>query len=321
MTTVLRTRVRLAAALVVGAAALTACGSGPSQVNAAFIVGDRSVSVDEIQQKVEKVVADEPAAAALASTRKLDLVSRELVASLIRHELLLEVARTEGIAVDRAAAAEAAAASPQQELPTNGQVPPEQLAEELARRARDQVEVLMDDAIAARLAEKYFGRITARLNAATVPDLEKAKSLANQLAEHPEEARSLLSAASGEGEQPQLDQELGANSPDTLNLAAPVGSVFILPPGGSEQGSGYRVLQLTKRDVANSPGPDFDPSSVDPSQLAQAGRYQLRLTALARDIRVSPRYGEWNSVLMTVYSAAEAPVSAQLVLPKAAAKP
>ena len=320
MTTVLRTRVRLAAALVAGAAALTACGSGPSQVNAAFIVGDRSVSVDEIQRRVDKVVADEPAAAALASTRKLDLVSRELVASLIRHELLLEVAEAEGIEVDRAAAAEAAGQSPQQELPTNGQVPPEQLAEELARRARDQVEVLMDDAISDRLAEKYFGRVTARLNAATVPDLEKATSLAAQLSERPESAESLLTAASGDGEQPQLDQELGANSPDTLNLAAPVGSVFILPPGG-EQGGGYRVLQLTKRDVANSPGPDFDPSSVDTSQLAQAGRYQLRLTALTHDIRVSPRYGEWNPVLMTVYSATEAPVSARLVLPKAAARP
>jgi len=83
----------LVAALAVLGGALTACASGPSQVNSAVIIGDHVISVDDVQRRLDEALTVEPAAKDLAKNHKLDLASRGIVDQLVRHELLAEAAR------------------------------------------------------------------------------------------------------------------------------------------------------------------------------------------------------------------------------------
>ncbi|MDQ3787420.1 MAG: hypothetical protein M3422_09275, partial [Actinomycetota bacterium] len=91
MTSVLRRAVAPFAAVTALVATLSACGTGPSQVNSAVIIDDHVISVDEVQSLIDKVVK-EPAARPLAQQHKLDLVAREVVSQLVTHQVLSEVA-------------------------------------------------------------------------------------------------------------------------------------------------------------------------------------------------------------------------------------
>lgn len=311
----------LIAALVALVATLTACGSGPSQVNSAVIVDGTSVSVDRVQALVDKIVREQPAARSLAKERKLDLVAREAVTQLTVHELLDDVAAEENLTADPDEVAAFLEGNPlDQELPTDGSVPPETLVQQLVYRARDANEYAADQVLLGGLAEKYLGRTSITYNLVTLTDADKAQELAEQIVASPDDAGELMTDAAAGTAEPQLEQESGPTV-DAVYLSAPVGSVFVLPAGqGQQGGGGFQVVHLLDREVASQLDPGFDPSSIQPAQLPTLGMFALRESAMNADLQISPRYGVWNDAMVKVVPKLEADVSGTVLVPSDQAK-
>lgn len=316
MTSVLRRAVAPFAAVTALVATLSACGTGPSQVNSAVIIDDHVISVDEVQSLVDKV-AKEPAARSLSQQHKLDLVAREAVTQLVTHRLITEVAREENLRVDQEQLSALREQNPlSQELPTDGSVPAEQLVPMLVNRARGFDAFANDNLLLIELAEKYLGRANAKYNVAGVKTFDEAKTLAEQIAARPDDGPSLMRSASAEDLPPQLNSETGPG-PLALQLMVPDNTVLLInQPATDQSAGGFFVVQVLSTEVSSSPSPEADPSQNDPSQLPQYGKYLLRERLLEQDIRLSPRYGEWNMAEMKVLPKSEAEVGGLILLPK-----
>jgi hypothetical protein len=317
VTSVLRRAVAPFAAVTALVATLSACGTGPSQVNTAAIVGDHVVSVDDVQALVDKV-AKEPAARSLVQSHKLDLVGSEAVSQLVTHQLITEVAREENLQVDQEQLSAWREENPlEQQLPTDGSVPAEQLVPMLVSRARGFDAFANDTLLLAALAEKYLGRVNVKANLVQFPtsDLDKAKALAEQVAARPDEGPALMRAGASEQAPPQLNVETGTE-PIALQLMAPNNSVILVNVPGTAEGAGsVAVVQVLSTQISSSAA-ETDLGSVDPSQLSQYGRYVLRQTLLDEGIRVSPRYGEWNFAQMNVPAKSDSAPADMLLLAK-----
>jgi len=318
VTSVLRRAVAPFAAVTALVVMLTACGSGPSQVNSAVVIDGHTISVDDVQAMVDKIVKEQPAAQSLAQQHKLDLVSREVVTQLITHELLTEVARKDGVRVDPAQLQELRAQNPfGQKIPTDGSVPAEQLVPELVNRARGFDAYANDQLLLDGLARQHLGRDSAQYNIVQIADEAKAKALAEQIAAKPNESAALMRAASETPDQVQLNQDTGPTG-NGVFLAAPDNSVFVLPAGSGEQGGsgGFQIVHVLSTKTAASTSPEFDSSQIDPAQLPAIGKFVLRPRAIESKIEISPRFGVWNDANLTVVPKGEAEVAGFVVLPK-----
>lgn len=291
---------------------LAGCGTGPEQPNAAAIVGSTTISVNDVQQQVQSLLRNEPAAKRLAAQRKLDIVSRKVVEQLIRHELLAEAARREGLSVDEKQVAELARGVGGQQLPEDA--PPDLLAEELANRSREATDVVRDQLLSVELAKSYLGRVNVEVNAVALSTMDAARKLADDIVASPEQSADLMTKAA-DGQPPQLNLELGANSLDALFFSVPENSVMLINANRGEQPVGYQVLHVTSRDVADKADPSVDAGQLDPAQLQQVGPFLTRLIALERGVTVNPRYGGWNNALLTLVPKSEADVADQLLVP------
>jgi hypothetical protein len=319
VTSVLRRAVAPFAAVTALVATLSACGTGPSQVNSAVILDGQVISVDEVQGLIDKVVK-EPAAKSLVQQHKLDLVGGEVVTQLVTHRLITEVARKEKLSVDQKQLSLLREQNPLgQKLPTDGSVPADQLVPMLVNRARGFDSFANDNLLLIELANKYLGRANAKYNVAgfSTDDYDGAKTLAEKIAANPDDGASLMRAASSKDLPPQLGSETGPG-PLALQLQVPDKSVLLVnEPGTSESAGGYFVVQVLSTEIASTPSSDADQSQVDPNQLPTYGKYLLRQTLLDMGgVRVSPRYGEWNTAEMRVPPKAEASVAGLLLLPK-----
>ena len=316
MTSVLRRAVAPFAAVTALVATLSACGTGPSQVNSAVIIDDRVISVDEVQALIDKVVK-EPAARPLAQQHKLDLVAREVVSQLVTHQVLTEVAEEENLSVDQEQLALLREQDPLgQELPADGSVPAEQLVPALVNRARGFEAYANDNLLLVELAQKYLGRADVKYSVAGLDNYDDARALAEKIAADPENGPSLMRSASSEELPPQLNSNTGPG-PLALQLLVPDDSVLLInEPATAQSPGGFFVVQVLSSEVASSPSPESDPSQMDPNQLPTYGKYLLRDELAGKDVRVSPRYGEWNLAEMKVLPKSEAGVAGLLLLPE-----
>jgi SurA-like protein len=318
VTSVLRRVVAPFAAVTALVATLSACGTGPNQVNSAAIIGDRVISVDQVQSLVDKV-AKEPAARSLAQQHKLDLVAREALGQLIVHDLLTEAARKEGLRVDQDQLEELRAQNPfGQKLSANGDMPTEQLVPELVYRARGFDDYASDQMLLDALAREHLGKESVRFNGVIVQDATAARELAEKIAARPQDSAGLIRAIAKSADEMVTDADTGANDSGVL-LFAPKNTVFVLPSGqGAQGGGGFQVLHVLSTKTTASVDPGADLSQIQPQQLPTIGRYALRRYAIENGVKISPRYGVWNAPMLTVVAKAEADVSGFLVLPGAA---
>jgi hypothetical protein len=317
VTSVLRRAVAPFAAVTALVAGLTACGTGPSQVNSAVIIDDYVISVDEVQSVVDRVVKQQPAARSLAQQHKLDLVAREVVTQLVTHRLLTQAAVDEKLSIDQEQLKAVREQKPfKEDLPTDGSMPAEQLVPQLVYRARGVDAYANDTLLLSALALRYLGRVSANYNVALFTEPGPAKTLAEKVAANPADAQSLMRASASGDLKPQLDQDTGPSALG-LRLLVPDNTVMVLYEPATEQSAGgYVVVQVTSTTTSPSVSPEFQSDQVDPSQLPQAGKYVLRQRVLDQGIKVSPRYGVWDSTEMKTVPKSEAEVSGLLFLPK-----
>ncbi|MGH3763433.1 SurA N-terminal domain-containing protein [Actinophytocola sp.] len=317
----------LIAVLTALVAGLTACGSGPSQVNAAVIVDGKSISVNDVQNLLDKIVREQPAAKPLAQQRKLDMVAREAVSQLVMHDVLVKAAREENITVGREDVADAMAQNPfREELPNDGSVPPDALATQLVYRARDLRDTITDQILLAQLANKYFDKLQVTMDYTTVvsddpganPESmrDKAVAKAREFAADPDNVAQLIA----EDTQAGGDAQEGAQFPAVQSAALAATAMF-----GSSEGSvvafepspeqALWVVGLIRERDTNANVDTSQAPQVQPTELVAVGERLLQPYAEDSEIRVSPRYGVWDMAAMAV-----APSEAEtvgLILPPA----
>jgi SurA N-terminal domain len=331
VTTAKLRRPGLFAVLFALVATLTACGSGPSQINSAVIIDGSTVSVDEVQDLVQKIVREQPAARPLAQQRKLDLVAREAVSQLVLHELVTKAAADEGISLSPADLNDAMAQNPfAEELPTDGSVPPDALATQLVYRARDAREAVSDQLLMAQLAVKYYQRLVVTMDYTVVagdqtgadPESmrEQAEAKAREFAANPDQVAGLIAEDAANSIDAQEGAEFPAlQSPElaaTVMFGAGEGTVVAFEPSAGQ--ALWVVGVIRDRDTDAQPQV-AEPPQVGPEQLAAVGKRMLQPTAEETSIEVSPRYGVWDMSAMGVAPSEDE--TAGLVLPASSATP
>ena len=300
----------LIAVLLSLVAGLTACGSGPSQMNAAVIVDGKAIPVDEVQDLVDKAVREEPAAKPLAQQRKLDLVSREAVSQLVLHQLLLKAAKEEGISAPPEQVDQAIAQDPfKDELPADGSVPPAALAQQLVYRARDLRDTVTDQLLMVQLASKYFDKLQVTMDytsvAATDPKAKpeslrgKVEAKAKELAADPDKAADIIAKDAQSG----VDAKPGEEFPAVQSAALAATAMF-----GSQEGSvvafepsaeqAFWVIGVIRKRDTNATVDSSQAPQVQPAELVGVGKRMLQPYAEQADISVSPRYGVWDMAAM-----------------------
>jgi hypothetical protein len=305
-------RPRALFAVLAGCLLLAGCGSGPSQVGAAVIIGDHVVSVDEVQQLIDKAVKEQPLAQQLAQQHKLDLVGREIVHQLVIHDVLTKVAQREGLAVNDAQVSQVLQKDPlAAPLPTNGSVPASLAPQEIVIRARDHRAAITDTILQQQLALKYLSRLsitfdysvistgTAGVTSATVRDtaIDKAK----QFAASPGAATQLIQQEQQSGGRASVGQQIPAaqSPPDaaTVLFGVPANTVIAFQPSPTDP---TWVVVVVRNRTVGAPIAVDQAAQPTPDQLTAIGQRLLQPDFSTTTLKINPRYGVWDLVDMNV---------------------
>jgi hypothetical protein len=274
---------------------LAGCGSGPSQVGSAAIVGSTAVTLADAQRQVD---------AALAKPGLLDQlwvqgaepadISREVVSRSVQHLLLAEAARREGIEV-------------------SGQ----QVDAELARQGGaqaivdatiyDQVsvrEAVRDQLVSQALARKLLPRVAVTVDLTAATSREDAVAKARRMAAGPAEATAVLAE---DGSKAQRNLTLRAalipQSAASFLFGTPAGTVVAAQT--SPAPDGWTVVRVTARDTAAAPVGDpralsNSVAQIDEASLDDIGRRLTQPLADELGVRINPRYGVWDPLRLAV---------------------
>jgi hypothetical protein len=328
-------RPRALVAVVAGALLLAGCGSGPSQVGAAVIIGDRSISVDQVQNLIDKAVREQPYARKLASEHKLDVVGRAVVSQLVLHELLAKAAEKHGITPNYAQIDTQLANDP-----LNGPVPADasdeaQAVNQVVARARDHREELTDTYLAQGLTDKILPNLSVGFDYTSIgvvadpstgvtPQGAEAKKaafdLGRQFAADPAAATKrigsdlqYLTALRQQSSNPEtVPGFVGAGNvvpaaqagtlATTPLFGSTTGSAVVMPFPGQE--SAWLVAMIRQRTddkpVATEKAPELDASTK-----TAIGMRQLQPLFDELGVRVNKRYGVWDAVAMNVVPSAD----------------
>ncbi|MGW9309788.1 hypothetical protein ACWGPQ_17465 [Saccharomonospora azurea] len=281
----------LAAAL-----ALTACGSGPSTTNAAAVIGDRTIALDDVQDEIQWLLDNAPQAQQAQQQRSVGQISREIVRSRVVHELLAIAERRENLRVDEdkvdalidaTGGMDAAARNIAVEPSRVREVARDQvLLEELGRVAQDRVTV------------RFVGAMVTE-SSVEATDSETARELGRRIAADPGNVETIVRES---GHQ-VIDQRVSladavVQDPELAISAvfgAEEGSVIVIQP--SQQEVGWLVALIEERTV--QPGDEQQQArqaqQVNPQLLYWVGLRQLQPIADELGVEINPRFGVWDS--------------------------
>lgn len=320
----------LVASLAVLGGTLAACGSGPSQVNSAVIMGDKVITVDDVQRRLDTALRNEPAAKDLAKNRKLDLVSRGIVNQLIRHELITEAAKRENLTVSEKDLSDFTTRSAPAEDPVQRAIDAGFDGRELAR----------DRLLTQSLGRKYLEKLKVTfvgLQVVSNDARKKAEDVARKVAAAPDRAAQIFEQAGGQDAQaiprfeltPQRGYDIAAQNQVLLSPMFAVGArtVVAFPLGQGEQAAstGWLVAYIQERSLDSSPSTDQQQqqgtpaAQIPPQWLELVGRQLSAPLANELGVRISPRYGVWDELAVGV--AASDGEKFGLVVPAVPAKP
>jgi hypothetical protein len=322
VTIVIRRSVGMLVGLSAAAVLLSACGSGPSQVGSALIVGSTSVSVDQVQQELDNVLS-QPAVQTAQKQGKLDEVSRSIVTRHALHQLVL---RAEGqyhiTATDQQVDALITQIGGQSKAATELSVDPAQV--------RDSVK---DVLVEAALARKYADTLAVNFGYITASTRADAVTYADKIAANPGSLDTIVNTANaaaqasgsqtGAGETAaqltvtqflasvQQGQQQAAQSGQSAPVendgpvfGSPANTVVVFQPDA--QTNPIWVVALIKSRTtatATAPAGASAADSSDIGTLSTLGQSLLQSEAASAGITVSPRYGVWDLADMRVIAA------------------
>ncbi|WP_132874969.1 hypothetical protein [Tamaricihabitans halophyticus] len=307
MRTVIRRPARTRALLVLVTALgflLTACGSGPSQVNSAAIIGDKSIPLGDVQYEIQWMIDNVPQAQQAKDQGNLDQFSRNAVAARVLHELLAVAQQRENLRVDSGQIQQLVeSAGGEEEAAKAVGVPPERLREV----ARDQL--LIEE-----LGRSYLSKLEVDFSAAVITEEQpgntaeqQAKELARNLAAEPERASELITDASSmppaqTRQKLTLAESMGADGAGQLAASAlfgtPENTAVAFQP--SREQAGWMVAFIHERNTNARGGGADAAQQASPEMMYQVGVRMLAPIAEELGVQVSPRYGVWDQVGMTI---------------------
>ncbi|MFC6091203.1 SurA N-terminal domain-containing protein [Saccharothrix lopnurensis] len=271
------------------------CGSGPSQVGAAAIVGDTALPLNTVQQRLDVVLQKEPEARKLHDQRKLDQVSRQLVTLGVQHQLIDLAARREGIAVSEEDVTESVEQAGGADLASQNTVYD---AATFRERARDQL-------LLVELARRYVDRMEVTFDYFFAEDNADAVEKARQVAADPGRMAAFVEAAP----RSQQGQSLGrlgqvvrsAESPQSVQsplFGVEPGTVVAFPPDpGSAQ---WIVAYVTDRKTDVRVSGESSTEQLTPQLLEQIGLRLVQTLAGNPEVEVNPRYGVWDPTAISL---------------------
>jgi hypothetical protein len=280
---------RLLAAVAAVGVVVSGCGSGPSQVGSAAIVGSTAVPIDQVQSRLDVALGKTDALAQLASSGVgPPEIARDVVTSTVLHDLLARTAAADGItvsdadvdaALEQGGGAEAALSQSLYDLPA------------VRERIRDRI-------IAVRHAQRIVPGLTVTADLVAATSRDDAVDKARVLAAGGPEADALFA------QNPNTSRRAigyqAASSPEaasTVLFGLPVGRTAYFQP--NPQQGGWIVLRVTDRREE----PNADPAPVaglGESDLAAIGERLVQPLSEEVGVRVNPRYGVWDPVSMRV---------------------
>ncbi|MCP2332405.1 MULTISPECIES: SurA N-terminal domain-containing protein [Actinoalloteichus] len=272
---------------------LAGCGSDPSQVRAAAIVGDTVISLEHVQDRLDSIFERDPEVRRqLASTGQIGEVGRNIVTLSVQHELINEVARREGLTVDQAEVDELIDQRGGAEAASEGTVYD---ASNFRERVADQLLML-------ELGRKYFDGIEVVFDYTQAVTREDALEKAERLAADPASIEEMVAEDAASGLPGQLDQRTTAAEQPQLAgqplFGAAPGTVVAFP--FDNQGGQWMVAVVKERNLDAATGEPGLADSVDPQTLQYFGSRLMAPVADELDIRVNPRYGVWDPVSLGV---------------------
>ncbi|GGP59683.1 SurA N-terminal domain-containing protein [Saccharothrix coeruleofusca] len=273
------------------------CGSGPSQVGSAAIIGDTAIPLEFVQQRLDDYLDRRAEGPALQGQPEMGLAdaARNILTYKIQHELTLQLAQQEGVSVsdetlteamERLGGGEAASAGTLFDATT--------IRDE---RARDQYLQL-------ELGRKYFEKLSVTFDYFFTKSTEEARDKADEVAKDPAKMAEFIRAAQqedrqagGTGESVHAVQSPGLAA--TPLFGVPANTVVAFPP---DPDSGLWMVALVKERETDAEAPEGDTGAepATPDALAKVGLRLVQFHADRQDIRVNPRYGVWDSSQMAV---------------------
>ncbi|MCP2253220.1 SurA N-terminal domain-containing protein [Prauserella aidingensis] len=292
---IMRRPIALLTALLAGLV-LAGCGSGPSQVYSAAIVGDRSVPLDDVQQEIDWLLDNVPQAQQAQRQGKVDMFAREVVRGRVIHQLAQIAAKREGVTADRGEIDELIRGSGGvDEVSRSAGVEPS--------RVRD---LASDQVVLQELARKYIGRLSVSLVGTVITGdepgnsaKEQATALGRRIADDPERARAIARDAGHQLVDEKLDfAEALQNDPELATSAvfgSREGTVVVVQP--SRQQAGWLVGLVDERRTTGQA--DAAEPQVNPEYLYFAGLRMLQPVAEDVGVRINPRYGLWDEAALS----------------------
>lgn len=284
----MRTRTgRLLAGAAVVVALVSGCGSGPSRVDAAAVIGDDTIALSDVQPKITAALARPELIGALRTQGYGPPdIGRALVSQLIRHDLLGRAAAQQNIVVrdDEVDAAIAEAGGVQ-------------VLEQSTLDADGVRERITDQLIATRLAERQVDRLSVTADIAVVQSRDEALALARAIAAGGPAADRALAAAPTAQRDQQIRPATTPQAALTPLIGIPAGDTAAFPISSQE---GWVVVRVTQRRTDAPPAGPAAASRLDQQTLSEAGIRLLAPLAEQTGVQVNPRYGTWDPVMLTV---------------------
>lgn len=325
MTLVIRRPVGVFVGLTAAAVLLTACGSGPSQVGSALIVGNTSVPVSQIQQQLDDLLATQSNVKQAQQQGKLDQTTRLLVTDHVLHQLVARAASENHLTVT----------DQQVDQVISQAGGADKIAQGLEINLPDTRAAVKDVLLEAALARKFADTLSVKLGYVVAATRDEAVTKAHQLAAKPDSLPAMVTAASAEtraagsqgggGQQDatfsissylqgieqaqQQAQQQGQQAPtedDGPVFGTPANTVVTFQPDAQTSAT-WIVALIKSRSVTGSPAPAGS-SPADAAGLATLERIGVSLLqpqATQLGVKVSPRYGVWDQVGMQVAPSAD----------------
>jgi hypothetical protein len=271
---------------------VSGCGTGPSQVGSAVIVGTTAVPLEQVQSRLDVALGKTDVVAQLASSGVgAPDIARDVVTGAVMHDLLARTAATEGITVS-----EADVDAALQESGGADAAQSQSLYDLSAIRER-----VRDRLIAVKHAQRIVPGLTITADLVAANSRDDAAAKARVLAAGGPEADALF-AANPETSRRNMSYQ-AVRSPEaasTVLFGLPVGRTAYFQP--SPQQGGWIVLRVTDRQEDANADPSVAASLGD-SDLAAIGDRLLQPLSEEVGVRVNPRFGVWDPVSMRVVAA------------------
>lgn len=291
---------------------VSACSTGPNQANAAAVVNGTTISVDQVQELVNRAIKVEPAVKILADQRKLDLMSRAVLRQLILHELIGAYSTKEELTIDQGAVVDLAhqltTALPP--LPTDGSASPEAIVDQAINKTFDATMIAKDYLLLAAIGRKHAATLAVTFDFTIVAPggaddkpgslrgkaVAKAEQLAVGLAEAGKIIEEDVAAGAQAGKNETISPAIAPDIAGTVLFGAQENSVVAFQP--NPENAGWVVALIRKRVTDATPAEDAP--AVDARLATTLGPRLLQGTAKDAGVKISPRYGVWDIAAMGV---------------------